>query len=102
MTHPHKDILNKWMDDQSIVIEWNCPVEKRWKTASMMDVFYDLNGNKELRVKPEPKPDVVQECKIFRMGGDILWNTDTGTVDGANIRLHYDGETGKLKSAEVL
>ena len=31
-----------------------------------------------------------------------MWNSTTGTVPGANLRLTFDGETGKLKAAEVI
>lgn len=99
MKHPHHDLICEWAKDTGRVVQ--C---RSLRTGEWLDVVNPplwLTEN-EYRFKPEPKPDVVQKCKILRMGGSILWNTETGTVDGANIRLHYDGETGKLKSAEVL
>ena len=47
------------------------------------------------RIKPEPKPDVVLYRALGKAG-------DCRPFEGANICLTFDGETGKLKSAEVL
>lgn len=49
----------------------------------------------EWRIKPEPKPDVVLYRALGKAG-------DCRPFEGANICLTFDGETGKLKSAEVL
>jgi hypothetical protein len=50
------------------------------------------------RIKPEskPKPDTVWNYKAFE---GCLVRCDS---DSANIKLNFDGETGKLKSAEVM
>lgn len=97
MKHPHFDLICEWAADTSRVVQCK-QTDGTWYETNNPN----WNPSVQYRFKPTPKPDVVQECKIFRMGGNILWNTDTGTVDGANLRLHYDGETGKLKDAEVL
>lgn len=49
----------------------------------------------EYRVKPDPKPD-----KILYYRAEATWATPQKATD--NLRLTFDGETGKLKSAEVL
>lgn len=51
----------------------------------------------KFRIKPEPKPDVVQHFDINPNSLRFI-----GGMDGANLRLTFDGETGKLKAAEVL
>jgi len=53
------------------------------------------NPEFEWRIKPEPKPDVVLYRALGKAG-------DCRPFEGANICLTFDGETGKLKSAEVL
>lgn len=59
----------------------------------------------EYRVKTEPKPDVVLAYKVktadFSKDAppSVVWNE---SWDVSNLRLTFDGETGKLKSAEVL
>ena len=47
------------------------------------------------RVAPEPKPDVVRYIHAH-----VTWGTPQRAAD--NLCLTFDGETGKLKSAEVL
>jgi hypothetical protein len=62
----------------------------------------------EWRIKPEPKPDVVRYVNIYSngVGGSYANPTDAAAGSGdcrvGVIRYVFDGETGKLKSAEVL
>jgi len=57
------------------------------------------------RIKPEPKPDVTlayfaNPCvESEEDGPSVEW---TGSYLKCNLRLTFDGETGKLKAAEVL
>jgi len=53
----------------------------------------------EYRIKPEPKPDVVYYT-LVDLNGVSAWSKSRTVVD--NVRLTLDGETGKLKAAEVL
>ena len=53
--------------------------------------FYHFN----YRVRPEPKLDMIRYARI-----DVAWSSPT--QEGRNLRLTFDSETGKLKSAEVL
>lgn len=52
------------------------------------------------RIKPEPKPDIVRYGNLS--AHDPAWLSYSIEMPGCNIRLIFDGETGKLKSAEVL
>ena len=56
--------------------------------------------NYDYRIKPEPRPDVVQTfwCTTDNKG---YWHLPSGSLP-ANLRLTFDGETGKLKKAEVI
>ena len=49
----------------------------------------------EYRVKPDPKPDMIRYARA-----DVAW--DTPQRPGDNLRLTFDGETGRLKAAEVM
>lgn len=49
----------------------------------------------EYRVKPEPTPDTIRYIRADVSLGSQL-------QEGRNLRLTFDGETRKLKSAEVL
>ena len=91
--HKHAELIKAWADGAEIEqacrngigeILW-CPFKGVWQE------YY------EYRIKPEPKPDVVMETVLklepfpkFVMHGK------------PNLKLTFDGETGELKSAEVL
>lgn len=49
----------------------------------------------EYRVKPEMKSDVIRYARAEMSLG-------RASLEGDNLRLTFDGETGKLKAAEVL
>jgi hypothetical protein len=85
--HKHADLIKAWADGAEIQVknhlnEWQDSFDPRWMTSI------------EYRIKPQPKPDVVQfwcaSCEPLKRP---LEN---------NLKLTFDGETGKLKSAEVL
>ena len=88
MKHKHAELIHAWADGAKIQFRetghWLDTAKPSW------DVHY------EYRIKPEPKPDVV-ECVL-------LWRIDRCgmTQPVGEFRLVTDGETGKLKSAEVL
>lgn len=54
----------------------------------------------EWRIKPEPKPDVVLFYRVTAQSNSYEVTRERTPMD--NLRLTFDGETGKLKSAEVL
>lgn len=104
--HKHADLIKAWADGAKIQLHvtWN-------------DTWMDYKGNEvpawnpeyEYRVKPEPKPDFIDEVSIYQ---NAYWkfeserNTDKTfkfqPIYLGELRLVWDGETGKLKSAEVL
>ena len=47
--------------------------------------------------KPEPKPDVEVKYFVFD-DGKVVWCENEKAI----LKLTFDGETGELKSAEVL
>jgi len=51
------------------------------------------------RIKPEPKEDVVRFIGVTL---DFVSKLTLCKYDGDNLKLTFDGETGKLKSAEVI
>ena len=93
--HIHADLIKAWADGAEIECkqiadgDWLKVSEPSWSKVS------------EYRIKPEPKPDVVE--KYFASG-----YTKYGCVRVAehwereNLKLTFDGETGKLKAAEVI
>jgi len=73
--HKHAEFIKAWADGGEIQVrivssnEWGDAQNPYWAE------------HYEYRIKPQPKPDVVQFC---------------------NLKLTFDGETGEIKSAEVL
>jgi hypothetical protein len=50
------------------------------------------------RIKPEPKPDVM--VQFHAVDYQVYWAMYFDRIP--NLKLTFDGETGKLKAAEVL
>jgi hypothetical protein len=93
---PHADLIKAWADGAKVEYlnvgsnqVWSQVDSPRW------------DGQGEYRIKREPKPDTVE---LYRASGKNQY----GCVRPAehwerdNLRLTFDGETGKLKSAEVI
>ena len=94
MKHKHCELIKAWAD--GAVIEHRC------LTAANYNHWHEFDGcwegeDWEYRIKPEPKPDVVEywESTLTFLG-------QCEDIKEANLRLTFDGETGELKSAEVL
>ena len=89
MKHKHADLIKQWADGAQI--EW-LGIDGNWCSISGTPAW---SIETVYRIKPEPKPDIVQERCI------ASW-TGISTNLCPNIRVVFDGETGKLKSAEVI
>jgi len=98
--HVHAELIKAWADGAEIEAyqgggSWKCVSSPEW------------NMGTTYRIKPEPKPDVVYygafDIGDVRSGNRIIDSCFTSMYDaGDDIKLTFDGETGKLKSAEVL
>jgi len=90
--HKHSELIKQWADGAEIEFKysdggWNTVFDPSWHDVS------------EYRIKPEPKPDYFLYAAASSKG---FFSTSTRTFQLANIKLTFSGETGKLKSAEVL
>ena len=100
--HKHAELIKAWADGAAI--EYFDIYESRWFTA----VKPSWETEFKYRIKPEPKPDVVEQCTLHRNLGWRYgqppegWNHAKHFVEVGDFKLTFDGETGKLKSAEVL
>ena len=101
MKHKHYDMIVAWAEGKDIQV-------KAFSHSDWEDV--DMNGEEwyehyTYRIKPEPKPDVFRnitiEATLFH-GEPFVQVFKSGKYCFPNLRLTFDGETGKLKSAEVL
>ena len=92
--HKHAELIKAWADGAEIEY---CDLDAPWHIRSNPNWL----GRGEYRIKPEPKPDVVEKYKAdagLKYGCVRIaehWEQD-------NLKLTFDGETGKLKSAEVI
>lgn len=99
--HKHAELIKAWADGAEIQYKdslgnwFDCQDDPRWSEH----VAY--------RIKPEPKPDIVyygvfdeKHIVIHNVIIDSCFTRLSGSSD--HIKVTFDGETGKLKSAEVL
>ena len=92
--HKHAELIKAWADGAEIQY-WNGSIEQ-WKDGDREEMsWYE---DYQYRIKPEPKPDIYCMEYFYLSDGD--WMATNGAP--ANLKLIFDGETGKLKSAEVL
>ena len=92
--HKHAELIKAWADGAEIEY---CDLDAPWHIRSNPNWL----GRGEYRIKPEPKPDVVEKYKAdagLKYGCVRIaehWEQD-------NLKLTFDGATGKLKAAEVI
>ena len=97
--HKHAAVIKAWADGAEIEFFDTFSKEPSWREASRPTWTLDT----EYRVKPEPKPDLVY-YGAFDVNGLIAIDSCFTKYhdEGDHIKVTFDGETGKLKSAEVL
>jgi hypothetical protein len=98
MKHKHYDMIVAWANGQQIQVE---EMDGTWSDIQGPS----WSGHNQYRIKPEPKPDVIRsiliEATLFHNEPFVQVFRSRGCVS-PNLRLTFDGETGKLKAAEVL
>ena len=94
--HKHAELIKAWADGAEIQYRYKCEREPWY------DVYHPDWSRQEVeyRIKPESKPDVV--VLISCHGNNLPLFHRVLTPESANLKLTFDGETGELKSAEVL
>lgn len=102
---------HKWADVLRAIADGK---EVQWRSVHMMGHWNELsvgyyspitNPHLEWRIKPEPKPDVVRWVNSYGTTGHATKHAaDINQLSEClgQYRLTFDGETGRLKSAEVL
>ena len=97
--HKHYETIVAWAEGKEI--QWRLygldGLDGVWRDRIELGVPAFSDGEIEWRIKPEPKPDVVREYGLSYFDG-IVFNEESKR----NLRLTFDGETGKLKQAEVI
>ncbi len=92
--HKHAELIKAWADGAEIEY-FNGYQWEKW-SVNASPSWYE---NNEYRIKQEPKPDITQ-CR--RIGLDRDNYMFFSCTDNANVRFIFDGETRKLKKAEVI
>ena len=89
--HKHRDLIVAWANGAKIQVL--SMMNGKW--TDILDDYIIWREDAEYRIKPEPKPDVVKEEFLYKL-------VTSGFVPVGIFRRVEDGETGQLKSAEVL
>lgn len=107
--HKHAEMIKAWADGAIIEFKYGRG-DDDW--VIMHDPGWSPYA--KYRIRPEPKPDVttyacvIGKCEHKRpeivCSSSDNWNNGEGPsfTNSANIKFIFDGETGKLKSAEVI
>ena len=90
--HKHAELIKAWADGAEIEV-WH-PIDEEWVSREIAPLWYE---SYEYRIKPEPKLDVVESVLVMPLSTGRTRNDMPH-----NLRLTWDGETGKLKKAEVI
>src|SRR3990167_11220668 len=99
MRHRHADLIHAWAEGAEI--EYLSKITGKWCSSGSDPLFSD---GTEYRIKPEKKPDAslfyyVANRVVSEDAPCVSWS---GVAKYSNLSLTFDGDTGKLKKAEVL
>jgi hypothetical protein len=102
--HKHYDVIVAWAEGKAI------EGRDKYTGYEWVDIYTaPVVEDREYRIKPEPKPDVVYynnvydnyiSCSRNSLGDSFVCSAKEDLL--GVLKLTYDGKTGKLKSAEVL
>jgi hypothetical protein len=104
MKHKHSEVLKAWAD--GIECQGWDHAKKDWYDITNMSSFDFCD---DARIKPTPKPNIVEYMRIMRVQRDSCIAPEVAYYSNkpkfnciCNLVLTFDGETGELKSAEVI
>jgi len=101
--HKHAELIKQWADGATIEVA--IPKNYASDCIHRFDAWMETknpewNPQKQYRVKPEPKPDVVRYAVASRIKVEFLGPFNTNPEN--NVMFVFDGETGELKDCQVL
>ena len=91
--HKHYDVIVAWAAGKKI--EYFSNIDYKWRDSSQPSWYEHY----EYRIKPEPKPDIVNYIQATK---DSIRTSGPHQCLGSNLKVIFDGETGKLKSVEMI
>lgn len=92
MKHKHAEVIKAWAD--GAIIEEYRPNLDQWVEPMPYPIW---DSRFSYRIKPESKPDVVEYYYA-----DSLNRLHLVREHEAELKVTFDGETNKLKDAEVI
>jgi len=92
--HKHAELIKAWADGAEIEQKTPHGVWENFDNE-WTETWY------EYRIKPQPKPNLVKKLHIW-FDNEFSEITLVEVTDVPNLQLTFNGETGELKSAEVL
>jgi hypothetical protein len=95
--HKHAELIKAWADGADIEFRWNGGRDD-WRRITAPR--WDQDG--DYRIKPEPKPDVVDYVFVGAFHRISACQLEWARETNSNLKLTWDFETGKLKTAEVI
>lgn len=91
--HEHAELIKAWAYGAEIEFHSHDDV---WFLVTKPE--WDIE--QKYRIKPEPKPDVVEDVFVWKSPRDLYPRMVRHNIP--NLRLIFDGESGLFKDAEVL
>ena len=86
--HKHAELIKAWADGSDI--------EFLTISGTWLDCNPGPEWDKDMKYRIKPEPDVVETYWVESTS--LVWDVERKH----NLKLVFDGETGKLKAAEVL
>lgn len=105
--HKYAELIKAWADNSDLRIQ----CRPRGSDGEYIDTKHPgWCINFDYRIKPEPKPNIVEIRKIIRVlmdgcvdivhyGGNVVLSSDKNPV---KVEYTFDGETGVLKGVKLL
>jgi hypothetical protein len=95
MKHKHAEVIKAFVDGKEC--EGWFEYSKKW---FLIATLIDFDNFGTVRIKPEPKPDVVKYLVDIKNGW--LETHSASLAEEGAIRIVRDGETGKIKDVQVI
>lgn len=98
--HKHASVIKAWADGARVQVRIPKAgrLDNTWEDIEDETMYW--YSTLEYRVKPEPEPDIERFIRVEIVERSVcLIHPSDGD---RNLKLIFDGETGKLKKAEVI
>jgi hypothetical protein len=99
--HKHAELIKAWADGAEIEARFlDADGWTFWRLQEGGFIWYQSNA--EYRIKTGPAPDIKDYLFVANKSSNDLVEINWVFKNSANLELIWDGQTGELKSAEVI